>query len=475
MKKHSDTSATAAGQTEEQAVTSLIGLGQQSARKSYYPELIARLDELQEEKVRYKRLNEELEHLNEGLEQRVDERTRELTVLNEQLLQEIAEREQIEYELKLARDAAQEANRNKDKYFAAASHDLLQPMNAARLLVAALRERQLPDMDSAMVEQVHLALENAEDLLTDLLDISRLDQNAVIPDINEFYLRQMLSSLYAEFLPVAENKGLSLKMVTNSMAVRSDSRLLMRIVRNLISNAIRYTSSGKVLVGCRKEGQHVLIQVWDTGDGIPVEQQGHIFKEFNQLEQHRGKNRQGLGLGLAIVERISRMLEHPVCIRSVEGKGSVFSVTVPLANENTVVTGKVRYSEPVPELLHNRHVLVVDNEDSILLSMDALLTQWGGRVICANNAEEAMALCQDEGFVPEVILADFHLHDGLLGTDCVAALRNYFQLDIPAVMLTADRSNESRKLFSQLELPVLNKPVKPGKLRALLTHILSQH
>lgn len=464
MKKHSDSEPVP---SQEQTLTSLIGLGQQSARKSYYPELIARLDELQAEKARYEQLNKELE-------QRVDVRTQELTELNRQLLQEIFEKEQIECQLKLARDAAEEANRNKDKYFAAASHDLLQPMNAARLLVAALRERALPDSDSAMVEQVHLALENAEDLLTDLLDISRLDQNAVTPDVNEFYLQQLLSSLHAEFLPVADNKGLVLKTVSSSVAVRSDSRLLMRIIRNLISNAIRYTPHGKVLVGCRRESGYILIQVLDTGDGIPQSQQRTIFKEFNQLEIHRGKNRQGLGLGLAIVERISRMLEHPICIRSEEGKGSVFSVRVPVADD-VVTPRRVRYSEPVADFLHHRQVLVIDNEDSILMSMESLLSQWGGKVICAANGEEALALCLDEGVVPEMILADYHLHDDQLGTDAVSMIRDHFELSIPAVMLTADRSNESRQLFSLMELSVLNKPVKPGKLRALLTHLLESN
>ncbi len=463
MKKHSDHTQG----SDDDAVASLIGLGNQSTRKSYYPELSAKLDELEEERTRYKKLNEELE-------QRVAERTSELVTLNEQLRQEILEREQIEQQLKLAKEAAEEANRNKDKYFAAASHDLLQPMNAARLLVAALRERALANDDAHLVERVHLALENAEDLITDLLDISKLDQKAVKPDISEFNLQQLLTSMEGEFQPVAHSKGLQLKAVSSSLSVRSDSRLLMRIIRNLISNAIRYTQDGRVLIGCRRQGDIVSIQVWDTGDGIPVDQQEYIFKEFRQMARHKGKNRQGLGLGLAIVERISRMLEHPVLLSSVEGRGSMFSVQVPLAEQVAPLRPSVTYFVPPPDRLQGLTILVIDNEESILVSMDALLSQWGCQVITAASEEEASELCLDEELVPDAILADFHLHDDKLGTDAVQNLRETFGQEIPAVILTADRSSECRHLFSQLRLPVLNKPVKPGKLRALLTHLLEE-
>ncbi|MDX1399403.1 MAG: HAMP domain-containing sensor histidine kinase, partial [Oceanospirillum sp.] len=307
-----------------EALTHLIGLGEQSVRKSYYPELLTKLEELEQERDRYSQLNATLEQLNEELEVRVEERTQELQSVNEQLRQEIAERQQIEIQLKQAKEAAEEANRNKDKYFAAASHDLLQPMNAARLLVSALRERTLAPADEGLVERVHLALENAEDLINDLLDISRLDQNAITPDLSSMQLNALLHSLDAEFQPVAQVKKLKLNILPTSLAVCSDSRLLMRILRNLISNAIRYTPEGRITVGCRRTPEHVLIQIWDTGDGIPADQLEMIFKEFQQLDQHRGKNRQGLGLGLAIVDRIARMLGHPVQVESLQGQGSCF-------------------------------------------------------------------------------------------------------------------------------------------------------
>ncbi len=477
LKNRSETKTSSDRNSEQsrgEALTHLIGLGEQSVRKSYYPELLTKLEELEQERDRYSQLNATLEQLNEELEVRVQERTQELQAVNAQLRQEIAERQQIEKQLKQAKEAAEEANRNKDKYFAAASHDLLQPMNAARLLVSALRERTLAPADEGLVERVHLALENAEDLINDLLDISRLDQNAITPDLSSMHLNALLHSLDAEFQPVAQVKKLKLNILPTSLAVCSDSRLLMRILRNLISNAIRYTPEGKITVGCRRTSEHVLIQVWDTGDGIPADQLEMIFKEFQQLDQHRGKNRQGLGLGLAIVDRIARMLGHPVQVASVERQGSCFSVRVPRAHFQPRVPTSLPPASfrPSGDVLFQRSVLVIDNEESILVSMEALLQQWGCQLICAPDLEEALALCEDEEFEPEVILADFHLHDNRTGTEAIAALRQHYQREIPAIVLTADRNSEQRKRFNDANLPVLNKPVKPGKLRALIQHLL---
>ena len=576
MKKHSNDT--------DQTVTSLIGLGNHSARKSYYPELASKLDELEQEKNRYKWLFENAQHgifqasldagvttanpaivkicgydsssafcdaitnlesllfccadayadfryslvqygkvfgfetlflradgqcvhvsinallkknqgehptieafvqditerkktqdklkqLNEELEERVASRTQELVSLNDKLWQEISDREKIQKELKVAKEVAEEANKSKDKYLAAASHDLLQPMNAARLLIAALRERSLHEQDSHLVERVHLALENAEDLLTDLLDISKLDQNAVDPDISHFRLNQLLKSMVGEFQPVAEDKNIRLSLRHCSVIVKSDSRLLLRIIRNFISNAIRYTQEGRVLVGCRRKPGYISIQVWDTGTGIPNDKQQDIFKEFQQLDCH-SKERQGVGLGLAIVDRIAKMLNHPLTVQSIEGKGSVFSVDVPVVDDPRVADkSQAPFHTPQLDKLHGLAVLVIDNEENILVSMDALLGQWGCSVITAASQEEAVALCEDESFVPDVILADYHLDNDLLGTDAIFGIRAALESEIPAVMLTADRSSECSQMFNQLGFPVINKPVKPSKLRALLTHL----
>ncbi|WP_415887963.1 NahK/ErcS family hybrid sensor histidine kinase/response regulator [Neptuniibacter sp. QD37_6] len=413
-----------------------------------------------------------LKQLNEELEDRVLHRTQELVSLNDKLIQEISERKQIQEELKVAKDLAEEANKSKDKYLAAASHDLLQPMNAARLLIAALRDRSLETQDAHLVERVHLALENAEDLLTDLLDISKLDQNAVQPDVTDFRINQLLQSMVNEFQTVAENKHIQLKLSECSAAVTSDSRLLLRIIRNFISNAIRYTEKGRVIVGCRRKGAVLSIQVWDTGLGIPEEKQRLVFKEFQQLENKSAKDRQGVGLGLAIVERIAQMLGHRLVVKSVPDKGSMFAIEVPLVERLSIEAPKKQISQFGGDQLSNLVVLVIDNEESIQASMEALLTQWGCFVIIASSMSEAIEKCADEYIVPELILADYHLDFDLFGTDAIDGLREHFGLDIPAVILTADRSSECRQLFENKGLSMINKPVKPGKLRALITHLV---
>jgi PAS domain S-box-containing protein len=409
-----------------------------------------------------KRARERLQQLNAELEQRVAERTEELLELNEQL--------------RLARDAAQAANQSKDKYLAAASHDLLQPMNAARLLVSTLRERELAGQDGYLIERVHLALEGAEDLLTDLLDISRLDQNAVRPDLAEFSLQSILEPLAAELQPVAASEGLQLRLQPSSLNIRSDSRLLTRILRNFLSNALRYTSCGTVLLGVRNRGDRVSIQVWDSGDGIAASKLEDIFCEFHQLPDHHAGERRGVGLGLAIVDRIARVLDHRIEVSSTPGKGSMFAIEVPR------VAGLVSVAVAAPpglpgDTLAGTRVLVVDNDDSVLLSMCALLEQWGCELSVARDCDTALALCQERAggsqqAAPQLLLADYHLDWGRTGLEVVQVLRQLYGADFPAAMITADRCADTLRLFREQGLAVLPKPVRPGKLRALLMHLL---
>ncbi|MCU1720561.1 NahK/ErcS family hybrid sensor histidine kinase/response regulator [Pseudomonas sp. 5P_5.1_Bac1] len=391
-----------------------------------------------------------------------------LQQLNDELEQRVAERTN---QLMEARDAAQAANRSKDKYLAAASHDLLQPLNAARLLISTLRERRLPDAEQLLVERAHQALEGAEDLLTDLLDISRLDQAAIKPDLDLYHLDELLVPLASEFQPAAEAAGLSLRVRSGGWLIRTDIRLLTRILRNFVSNACRYTGQGRILLGARRRGQMLRLEVWDTGRGIAADRLDSIFLEFNQLDVGRAADRKGVGLGLAIVDRIARILECQVRVRSWPGRGSVFSIDVPLSSE--APRPVVAPSAPLPALgdpLPGRRLLVLDNETSILQSMAALLGQWGCEVLTATDREAALQVL--EGRAPELVLADFHLDHGVTGCEVVRDLRKYFGTAIPAVMITADRSDQSRRAMQRLGAPLLNKPVKPGKLRAVLSQLL---
>ena len=421
-----------------------------------------------------KRAQAELTRLNAELEQRVLDRTRELVDVNLTLRQEITEREQVEQQLEAAKQEAIDANNSKDKYLAAASHDLLQPLNAARLLVSTLQQKPQSQENQQLVERVHIALEGAEALLTDLLEIARLDANAVTADLSLFAIDALIQPLITEFEPVAHQQGLAFKALSSQLIVRSDARLLMRILRNLISNAIRYTEQGRVLLGCRRRGHLLELQVWDTGPGIPADKQQQIFQEFQQLDSHPGGNRQGVGLGLAIVKRIAQMLGHPVLLRSHPGKGACFSIQVPISQRQPL-TGLSQPAMPTEAIeLNGQRVLVIENEESIRVGMRVLLETWGCRVETAANVTEALP-CFD-GLPADIILADYHLDRGLTGLDVIEALQQRDQAagfeSPPAVMITADHSDEVLQQFKQHQLMRLNKPVKPGKLRALMSHLL---
>lgn len=417
-----------------------------------------------------KQAQQRLQLLNEQLEQRVSARTAELQEANRNLLQQIVERKRVEQALREARDAAEAANQSKDKYLAAASHDLLQPLNAARLLISTLRERSLPSAEHNLVERSHQALEGAEDLLTDLLDISKLDQAAIKPDIDVYRLEELLAPLASEFQPVAAAEGLALRVRIAECSISTDFRLLTRILRNFLSNACRYTEQGRILLGARKRGAFLELQVWDSGRGIPEDQLDSIFLEFNQLQVGRAAERKGVGLGLAIVERIARILGYPVRVRSQPGRGSVFSIQVPLAEHLAPAAMPSALQAQPGDPLPGRRLLVVDNELSILHSMAALLGQWGCEVVTATDQQAALQALEQRA--PDLIVADFHLDHGLIGCQVVEGLRQHFGSSIPAVIITADRSDQCRRDLQRMGVPLLNKPVKPGKLRAVLSQML---
>lgn len=412
-----------------------------------------------------------LQQLNQELEQRVAERTRELQLSNEGLQQQIIQREHMEVALREARDAAEEANRSKDKYLAAASHDLLQPLNAARLLMSTLRERELPAPEQHLLDRAHMALEGAEDLLADLLDIARLDQAAITPSLSVCCVNELFHSLASEFEPVAHAAGLQLSFVPTTLCAYTDCHLLVRILRNFLSNACRYTAKGRIVLGVRRRGDKLRIEVWDTGLGIAVEQQKKIFQEFNQLGNNHSTGRKGVGLGLAIVERIANILGARIGLRSQVGRGSCFSVEVPLSD--VALDRSVTTKLPCPAAMHSlqgQRVLVIDNEPEILHSMGALLTQWECDVVLAidyNGAVEAL----DE-HAPDLIIVDLHLNDNVTGLVVVEQLRVYFADTIAAILITADYTDQEQELRKKLGIPLLNKPVRPGKLRAVMSHQL---
>ncbi|MWV13627.1 response regulator [Pseudomonas sp. R-28-1W-6] len=419
-----------------------------------------------------KQAQQRLQQLNEELEQRVAQRTTALLGANQSLHEQIGERVRVEQELRKARDAAEEANRSKDKYLAAASHDLLQPLNAARLLISTLRERELGESAHNLVERAHQALEGAEDLLSDLLDIAKLDQAAIKPDLDVYRLDELLAPLASEFEPLATQAGLRLRVRIAACTVRTDARLLTRILRNFLSNACRYTEHGGVLLGVRRRGGQLRIEVWDSGRGIPADQLQAVFREFHQLDVGRSMERKGVGLGLAIVERIARMLGYPIEVRSRPGRGSCFSIQLPLVADQAPLpsilpAAQAQVGNPLP----GKRLLVLDNEPSILHSMADLLGGWGCEVLTALDQAQALEVLDERA--PDLLLVDYHLDLGVTGSEVVQALRAHFARDIPAVMITAERSDECRLHLQALKVPLLNKPVRPGKLRAVLSQMLA--
>jgi len=395
---------------------------------------------------------EALERANETLEGRVRERTEELTRVND--------------ELQAAKAIAEEANLSKTRFLAAASHDILQPLNAARLYTSALVETQTGEPVSSLSRNVDASLDAVEEILSAILDISRLDSGALKPDWSVFRIDELFRQLQVEFAPVAQGKGLELVFVPSSLSVRSDRRLLRRLLQNLISNAIKYTESGHILVGCRRRGGALRLSVHDTGLGIPPSKQRLVFREFQRLDQG-ARIARGLGLGLSIVERISRVLDHRLTLASQVGKGSVFSLDIPTAVPLPAAPAQTPAAAVPDRPLAGLVILAIDNEPAILDGMQRLLGNWGCVVLTAGSLKAALRAIRDADQQPSVLIVDYHLDD-TDGIEVVTKLRWRLKSNPRALLVTADRSVGVREAALAKDILVLNKPLKPAALRATL-------
>lgn len=412
-----------------------------------------------------------LKETNETLEERVNERTQELSDLNQDLMQ--------------AKQLSEQANASKTRFLAAASHDLLQPLNAARLFTSALAHQvkeENPDQ-YRMTRNIDSSLKAAEELLSTLLDISKLDAGALQPNISTFRLAAILKPLKAEFGVMATNRGLQFDAVDSKAIVKSDSQMLRRIVQNFLSNAARYTQHGKILLGCRYIKQGVRIEVWDTGPGIPKEKLSEIFQEFKRLdhpERHNKESEKGLGLGLSIAERMSRVLNHNLQVRSWPGEGTVFSVEVPFGLEADLpreqpdkkasASGLRQRNNPLTGL----HILCIDNEPLILEGMEAMLNNWDCRVSKATTIGGAKSAIRNSG-IPDIVLADYHLDNDVTGVMALSAIQEIVDEPLPGIMITADRTEEIAEEIRREGYTLLHKPLKPAPLRAMVTRVLKSH
>jgi len=395
-------------------------------------------DELEALGAQFNRMAERLEAIYTALEARIAERTRDLAVANE----------------------------SKTRFLAAASHDLRQPMHALALFVGQLRACAGSPEAPRLLEKIERSVDALADLLDALLDLSRLDMGAVPTRPRAFAIDPLLSRLVAEFAPVAESKGLALTSVPTSLWVCSDPALLERILLNLLTNAIRFTVEGRILVGCRRCGDHVEVIVADTGVGIGPKHLPHVFQEFYQAEPHRVGQGGGLGLGLAIVKRLASLLDHRITLKSIPGMGTVVRVRVlraaPQRHSSPV-------EAPVTRDLHGTLALVVDDEAPARDALRGLLTQWGCEVLATSGGDEAIECTRQRR--PDVVLCDLQLADGESGLEVVERLQRMHGHGLACAFITAESISERVSDARSAGYPIALKPAKPAKLRALIEHL----
>ncbi len=375
--------------------------------------------------------------------------------------------------MQLKKQAAEKANAEKSRFLAAASHDLRQPLHAQMLLVDELKTHSHNEQCARTVQKLETSMKAMNGLFNELLDISKLDACAITPNITEFAVSELFEELELDFSQLANTHNLRFRIHPTTLNIRSDQNLLSRILRNLVSNAIRYTDKGGLLIGCRRRGKQVLIQVWDTGAGIPTDEQEHIFSEFYQLHNPERDRNKGLGLGLAIVARLAELLDHKIHIQSLLKKGSVFSVQVPLATGVTAESTRAAPIEIIDLDITGLNVLLVEDDELILSTMRDLLGKWGCNVFSAASLESAMSHVGSLINRLDLIIADYRLRNNTTGIQVIDKLETVLNRKIPAVIVTGDTSPHILQTILQSGRYVLHKPVAPQKLRHFINEVLS--
>lgn len=405
-------------------------------------------------------IQQALEESNIDLEHRIKKRTEEVHSINAELRLEIERRRDIEKELIRARKAAEDANASKTRFLALASHDVLQPLNAAKLYVSALQEAHLPESVVSIVNKLSHSVTSSEALIATLLDISRLDQGELKPNPEPVDIRALCGPIVDETAMRAKEKGLELRTRIPECWVYADKTFLYRILQNLLSNAVKYTEKGKVLLSARKRNGKILLQVRDTGIGISLEQQALIFSDFyrtNESAEH------GIGLGLGVVRRLSHQMQCKIHVDSEVGRGSCFSLSFPIAQPQA---GQPQVQGSPTASFGSLRVLCVDDQQENLDAMQTLLERWGISVVLADNWDDAIK--QADIFSPQILLMDYQLGHGVNGLDLIEAIRQHLDVVLPASLITATHDEDVVKRCKEQGVNYLSKPLKPAKLRALL-------
>lgn len=400
------------------------------------------------------------------LERKVTQRTEELAQKNDLLNDALSQ-------LTVQKEVAESANLAKSRFLAAASHDLRQPMHTISLLVGLLRGQNRDAEANSIVGKIHASVQAMGDMFGSLLDISKFDAGAVSANVQTFAIDDLLHRLAVNYEAQANEKKLALKIVSSRAWVKSDPALLERILGNLVSNAIRYTERGRVLVGCRRRNGTLVLQVWDTGIGIDASQRDNIFEEFFQVSNPERDRSKGLGLGLSIAKRSAALLGHNLTLCSAPGKGSVFSIELPLLVESNERKA-LAITEHIPVgLLAQAFVIVIDDGTENREASDALLRHWGCHVVSASSASDALKALQNHLRTPDLIISDYRLRDGLDGIMAIDRIRQWTEQDIPAILVTGDLAADSRQA-SELGIALLHKPVDSHKLQQLAEELLSK-
>ena len=369
----------------------------------------------------------------------------------------------------LAKDAAEAANRAKSRFLAAASHDLRQPLHALGMFSQTLTERTREPDAQVLAQRISTSVTSLETLLSALLDISKLDAGVVVAEPRDFKVRPLLDRLVDECAPEAIERGLKLALSCSDAVIHSDPIVLERILRNLISNALRYTERGGIVIGCRRRGAMYAIEVWDSGPGIPAGEREHIFEEFYQIGNPGRDRARGLGLGLAIVRRLADLLGHPIEMQSREGRGSVFRICVPAGARETRVEDA--QAAPAYASLAGRRIVVIDNEGDVRDATVHLLTQWGCGATAAADAESAVRAYAGQA-PPDLMLVDYRLGNGIDGLQTIARLRRTFGASVQAALVSGESARDDLARIQASGIPLLHKPVRPARLRSLLAHLL---
>ena len=387
---------------------------------------------------------------------------------NVDLISELREEKKVAEE---AKDAADDANTAKSRFLAAASHDLRQPLHALGFFVEALQGYPLPEDGREVVGNIRRSVDAMGELFDALLDISRLDAGIVQPCVATVALAPVLERVRFEFEPLARQKGLAITSMKTSAFVRSDPALLQRIIRNLVANALRYTDRGGVVLGCRRHGAGLRIEVWDSGRGIPADKHREIFQEFLQLDNPERDRRKGLGLGLAIVARLTTLLDHPLELRSQVGKGSVFTVRVPRGRPEDHIPGAAP-NEIAPDIdVANALVLIIDDEVAVREGMETLLRKWKCEVVAAGSGAEMLEKMANFERLPDLIVSDYRLRGDENGIRVVERLCEEFNAAVPALIITGDTGPERLREAEASGLYILHKPLNPARLRALISSL----